>query len=100
MTQKELITKWQEEAAKKHPGGFSQGQHEILLKSLCATIARELTFGSEVQLPGIGKLELRATAARTGRNPNTGEPIVIPAGQKVVFKVSSVLKECLASRQA
>ena len=99
MTQKELITKWQEEAAKWQPGGFSQAQHERLLKSLCAVVTEAIIEGGEVSLPGIGKLELKATVARTGRNPNTGEPIAIPAGQKVVFKTSSVLKERLSSRQ-
>ena len=38
-------------------------------------------------LPGLGKLVLRKTKARTGRNPQTGEPVKIKAGKKLAFRI-------------
>ena len=55
-------------------------------------MATALQNGEEVVLPGIGKLKVVETKARTGRNPSTGEPIAVPAGKKVVFKVGKELK--------
>ena len=48
-------------------------------------------------LPGVGKLKVKATAARKGRNPKTGESINIPAGQRVTFSPSKELKEAMKS---
>ncbi|MDA3963519.1 MAG: HU family DNA-binding protein [Planctomycetota bacterium] len=44
-------------------------------------------------LPGIGKLVLRKTKARIGRNPQTGEPIKIKAKKKLAFRISKQAKE-------
>lgn len=63
---------------------------------LCMDIAaNELARGGEVMLPGIGKLKVKQTKARMGRNPRTGEPIQIPAGKKVMFTAAKELKEKL-----
>jgi DNA-binding protein HU-beta len=55
-------------------------------------ITDHLALGEEISLIGIGKLEVKATAAREGRNPRTGETVQIEAGKKVAFKVSKTLK--------
>jgi DNA-binding protein HU-beta len=60
-------------------------------------IAEALSNGIHVNLHGFGKLELRERAARTGRNPQTGEPIEIPPTVTVGFKPSSVLKDAVKS---
>ena len=57
--------------------------------------AAELLGGGEVSLPGLGKIKMRETAAREGRNPRTGESLHIPAGKKVVFVPGKDLKEAL-----
>jgi len=44
-------------------------------------------------IPGIGKLVVRHSKARMGRNPKTGEPIQIPAGKKVKFRVAKAAKD-------
>ncbi len=46
-------------------------------------------------IPGIGKLVLVDRAARMGRNPQTGEPIQIPAKKVVKFRVSKVCKDAV-----
>ncbi|GGR41738.1 HU family DNA-binding protein [Deinococcus ruber] len=55
-------------------------------------IVEALKGGKSVGLPGLGTLDVRATAARTGVRPGTSEKIQIPAGKKVGFKVASTLK--------
>lgn len=45
------------------------------------------------KVPGIGKLVLVDRAARTGRNPKTGETIEIPAKKAVKFRVSKACKD-------
>ncbi len=63
------------------------------LNRLGDIMAAELLGGGEAPLPGIGKLAVKDTAARKGRNPKTGEAIDIPAGRKVVVSLSKEFKE-------
>lgn len=64
---------------------------------LCTDIiAEELIGGGEITLSNIGKLKVKTTKARKGRNPKTGEEIQIPAKKKVVFTVSKELKNKLS----
>ncbi|MFQ5736053.1 MAG: HU family DNA-binding protein [Thermodesulfobacteriota bacterium] len=46
-------------------------------------------------IPGIGKLVLVNRAARTGRNPRTGEAIEIPAKQVVKFRIAKACKDAV-----
>lgn len=46
-------------------------------------------------LPGIGKLVLVNRKARMGRNPQTGEPIKIPAKKVVKFRVAKAAKDSI-----
>lgn len=66
-------------------------------KSLCEDIALFITDslrrGYRIPLMGLGKLYVRETQARTGRNPATGEIIQIPKRKRVRFAVAKALKE-------
>ena len=55
----------------------------------------EVAKGDKVTLVGFGSWEPRKRAARTGRNPQTGEAIVIPAHTAVTFKAGKGLKDCV-----
>lgn len=55
-----------------------------------------LQQGGEVTLPGLGKLKTKQSAARTGRNPHTGEEIDIPAKTSVKLVVAKALKDAVA----
>lgn len=57
------------------------------LTAITKAVAKE-----KVQLVGFGTFETKTRAARTGRNPRTGEPVQIPASSVVTFKASSSLK--------
>ncbi|MCL1939564.1 MAG: HU family DNA-binding protein [Desulfovibrionaceae bacterium] len=89
MTKAELIK------AFKEATGLPGAQAEEYLNRLGDIMAAELLGGGEVPLPHIGKLVLKATAARKGRNPKTGEPLDIPAGKKVGITLSKDFKESL-----
>ncbi|MEG0024656.1 MAG: HU family DNA-binding protein [Akkermansia sp.] len=47
----------------------------------------------KVQIMGFGTFATKTRAARTGRNPKTGDTINIPASKTVAFKASSALKD-------
>ena len=57
------------------------------------TITDALAKGEKVQLVGFGTFETRQRAARTGKNPQTGAEVKIPAAKVPVFKAGKVLKE-------
>ncbi len=50
-------------------------------------------------LPGIGKLVLVQRKARMGRNPQTGEPIKIPAKKVVKFRVAKAAKDAILPKK-
>ena len=50
-------------------------------------------------IPGIGKLVLANRKARMGRNPQTGEPIKIPAKRVVKFRVAKAAKDAILGKK-
>jgi DNA-binding protein HU-beta len=68
-----------------------------VLAAYCEVVTQALERGEEVTLhKSLGKLKVKEHAARKGRNPATGESIVIPPGKRVVFKAATALKEAVA----
>src|SRR5258708_7234516 len=63
------------------------------LESLNTIAYREVKKSGEFTIPGIGKLVLKKTKARTGRNPATGEAIKIAAKTVVRFRVAKAAKD-------
>lgn len=51
--------------------------------------------GEQVRIADFGTFEIRERAARTGRNPKTGESIEIPASKAVGFKAAKALKDAV-----
>jgi DNA-binding protein HU-beta len=66
---------------------------EALVNDLGASFAEHLKKGNKIRYSGIGVLEVRSRAARTGRNPATGAEIQIPASKKIAFRPAKELKE-------
>ena len=58
-----------------------------------ASITDALRGGEKVSLTGFGTFEVRERAARTGRNPQTGETIQVPASKAPAFKAGKGLKD-------
>ena len=66
---------------------------DAVIAATIKAITDALKAGEKVQLIGFGTFEVKATAAREGRNPKTGETIKIEAAKKPVFAASKVLKD-------
>lgn len=65
------------------------------VNAILDVIEEALAAGDDVQLIGFGTFESRERAERTGRNPQTGEEITIPAGKVPAFKAGKALKEAV-----
>jgi len=72
---------------------ISKKQAEAILDDLVTATSQHLQKGDKVRLTGLGILQVRARAARMGRNPATGEAIKIKASKKIAFRPAKELKE-------
>ena len=84
-----------EDAIAKKTGVAKKVVHEILAEM------PELAYSEAANtftIPGIGKLVLVNRKARTGRNPQTGAPIEIPAKQAVKFRVAKACKDAVLKK--
>lgn len=72
--------------------GQSQTVVSQVLDSLFAQLAANAAKGTKVTIPGWISVEQTERAARTGRNPQTGEAIDIPASKGVKISAGSKLK--------
>jgi len=72
--------------------GLSQAAVASVVDGVFAAVAETVAKGDKVSIPGWVTFETATTAARTGRNPRTGEEISIPAGKRVKATVGSKLK--------
>ena len=65
----------------------------MAIKAMLDTVGDSLKKGEKVQLIGFGTFEIHERAARTGKNPRTGESVTIPASRTPVFKAGKDIKE-------
>jgi DNA-binding protein HU-beta len=70
-------------------------QAHALLADFVSAMTAHLHAGARIRMSGLGTLEVRSRAARTGRNPATGDAIQIKASKKVAFRPAKELKEAL-----
>jgi DNA-binding protein HU-beta len=68
------------------------------LDKILEAITAQLAKGEKVILTGFGTFEARKRAARTGRNPQTGEAMQIKASVQPVFKAGKVLKDSVQDK--
>ena len=90
MNKAELINAAAEKA------GLSKKDTEAAVDAAIKAITEALAAGDKVQLVGFGSFEIRARAARIGRNPTTKEEIKIPASKVPAFKPGKALKDAVA----
>jgi DNA-binding protein HU-beta len=74
---------------------ISKKQAELILTDTVARVAKHLKKGDRIRIVGLGILQVRKRAARTGRNPATGEPVHIKASKKVVFRAAKELRDAI-----
>jgi DNA-binding protein HU-beta len=69
-----------------------------VLDTLIDQVQRQVKKGERVSLPGFGTFERRNRAARTARNPRTGEEIKVKATKVPAFKPGAGFKETVSGR--
>jgi DNA-binding protein HU-beta len=69
---------------------------EKVVNAVFVSIEEALANNDKVQLVGFGTFEVRERAARTGRNPKTGEPIEIASAKVPAFKPGKALKDSVS----
>ena len=82
-------------AAIADKAGLSKKDAEASVKAFTEVVAEELKKGEKIALVGFGTFEVSQRAARTGRNPQTGKEIKIPASKAPKFKAGKALKDAL-----
>ncbi|MCB0323408.1 MAG: HU family DNA-binding protein [Bdellovibrionales bacterium] len=73
----------------------SKKQAKEVYESFAGMLQAALKKGYKIPLPGIGKIQVRKSKARMGRNPATGEQIKIAAKKRVRLTPSKALKEAV-----
>jgi DNA-binding protein HU-beta len=91
------MTKSQIVARIADKGDITKATAGALLDELASLAAKEAKNGFTV--PGIGKVVLVNRKARMGRNPQTGEPIKIPAKRVVRIRIAKALKDSILGRK-
>lgn len=89
MTKAELI------AAVADNAGLTRAAAEKAVGAITESITDSLATGDKVTLVGFGSFAVSERAARTGRNPKTGEPIQIAASRGVRFSAGAALKKAV-----
>ena len=75
--------------------GLTKADAGRALEAILDAIAAELAAGHKVTITGFGTFEVRNRQARMGRNPQSGEPIHIPATKVPHFKAGKGLKDAV-----
>ena len=73
--------------------GLSKARAEHAVDTVLAAIGEALAKDEEVRIAGFGRFATRSRAARTGRNPRSGERVAIPASRMPSFKAGKVQRE-------
>ena len=74
---------------------ISKKDSEKAVKAFIDVVTEELKKEEKVQLVGFGTFEVSKRAARTGKNPQTGEPMTIRACKAPKFKAGKALKDAV-----
>jgi DNA-binding protein HU-beta len=75
--------------------GLAKSDAARAVEAVLATVTEALQKGDAVALSGFGNFVAKSRAARTGRNPRTGEAIAIPASRVPSFKAGKALKDAV-----
>jgi integration host factor subunit alpha len=81
-------------------GGFSKKESADLVDLVFETMKETLGRGEKIKISGFGNFVLRDKRQRQGRNPQTGDPIVITERRVLNFKASQLLKQALNEERA
>jgi integration host factor subunit beta len=92
MTKAELV----DEIAQK--ADLTRKHSEVIVDAVFSSIVGALQGGDKIELRGFGSFRVRHRASRTGRNPKTGEGVLVPAKKVPYFKPGKELRELINGR--
>ena len=72
---------------------FTKTESAQIIETLFEIVKDSLEQGDDVLLSGFGKFSVKEKNQRRGRNPQTGDPILLSPRKVVTFKCSGVLRE-------
>ena len=78
--------------------GFSKKEASDLVELVFEALRGTLVRGEKVKISGFGKFEVKQKKSRIGRNPQTGDRIIISARRVLSFSPSQVLKAMLKGK--
>ena len=87
------MTKTQLVAALAESMGADKKTASAALDAIADIVAKEVTAGGAITLPGLGKVACKARPERQVRNPATGETMTKPADKQVKFAIAKALKD-------
>ena len=93
MTKADLVNAIAEQA------GLSKADAEKALKAFTGAVTNALVAEEKVSLVGFGTFDVGKRAARTGKNPQTGAKIKIPAAKTPKFKAGKALKDAVNKKK-
>lgn len=93
MTKAEIV-----QAVYAQLGGFSKKESADLVDLIFETMKETLGRGEKIKISGFGNFVLRDKRPRQGRNPKTGESIIIADRRVLSFRASNLLKHALNPR--
>ncbi|MET4573616.1 DNA-binding protein HU-beta [Stenotrophomonas rhizophila] len=75
---------------------LTKAESQRAVDAVIAAVTKALKGGDAVTLVGFGTFQVRDRAARTGRNPKTGDTIKIAASKNPSFKAGKALKDAVS----
>jgi integration host factor subunit alpha len=87
------LTKIQIVESVQNQTGFPRNRSLEIVETLLEIIKRTLTSGEDVLVSGFGKFSVREKKERRGRNPATGDDMMLSPRKVVTFKCSGKLRE-------
>jgi integration host factor subunit alpha len=93
LTKKGLIRSIQKQ------NGYSENQSIEMVETMLEQIKSSLENGDDVLISGFGKFCVRGKNARKGRNPATGDDMMLRSRKVVTFKCSGTLKDKLDGKE-
>jgi DNA-binding protein HU-beta len=89
MTKSQIVSHLAEKA------GIQKKTAVAILEELVGLATKECKTNGQFVVPGLGKAVKASRKARMGRNPQTGEPIKIPAKTVVKFRLAKAFKDAV-----
>lgn len=90
LTKATIIEKVQDELG---PAGFTKSRSSEVIETLLNIMKDTMEKGEDILISGFGKFQVREKAKRKGRNPATGDAMILAPRRVVTFKCSGRLRE-------